>query len=112
MQHVAHAPWHRRPNVWRWYAALTLGNALDLLLTYAALERGFHEWNPLLRPVILTPWPVVAKAGLLVLLAVCLWQVLRVVPGRATPLTALQAATLVYAGTVAYHVVGLILGAV
>lgn len=96
-----------KARVWRWYAALLIANALDLLLTYVALERGFREWNPLLQSVILTPWPVVAKAAMLALLAWCLWQIARLVPARCRILPALQSATMVYIGVVAYHIVGL-----
>ena len=98
---------HPEERVWRWYAALLIVNAVDLLLTYVALEQGFQEWSPLLKSVILTPWPVVAKAAMLALLAWCLWQIARLVPARRRILPALQSATMVYVGVVAYHLVGL-----
>lgn len=92
---------------WRWYAALLLANALDLLFTYVAVERGFEELNPLLRPILLTPWPAGVKMAVLVVLACGLWQVVRHArhPGRT--LSLLQGATAVYLIVVAIHVVGL-----
>ena len=54
--------------MWRWFSALLLANASDLLFTYTAVERGIQEWNPVLRPVVLTPWPAVTKLVVLCLL--------------------------------------------
>ena len=92
---------------WRWYAALLIANTFDLLFTYTAVERGIEEWNPLIRPVLLTPWPIFVKLVAFGLLAYGLWQTLRRVqrPGRILPL--LQSATVIYLLVIAIHIVGL-----
>jgi hypothetical protein len=92
---------------WRWYAALLIANTLDLLLTYTALERGIPEWNPLLRPLILTPWPPVMKLLTFGLLAHALWLAVQRVQRTRPVLSLLQSATVVYLLVVVVHVVGL-----
>ena len=94
---------------WRWYAALLLANALDLLFTYTAAERGIGEWNPIIRPFLLTPYPAVVKLVALCLLGFGLWQIVRQ-PRRLKPILALlQGATLMYLLVIGLHVVGLLL---
>ena len=95
--------------IWRWYWALLLANALDLLFTYTAVERGVEEANVLLRPILLTPWPAVAKFTALGLLAggllLLVWQ-----GGRAGRVLAMVRATaLVYLLVVGFHLLGLLL---
>lgn len=94
---------------WRWYAALLLANAMDLLFTYAAVERGITEWNPVLRPFVLTPWPPVVKLAAFAMLGYGLWQTVRQGRRPGTILLLLQAATLVYLVVIGLHVAGLAL---
>lgn len=92
---------------WRWYSALLITNTLDLLFTYTAIERGIQEWNPLLRPVILTPWPPVMKLLTFGLLAHGLRLAVQRVQRTRPVLSLLQSATVVYLLIVVVHVVGL-----
>lgn len=92
---------------WRWYSALLITNALDLLFTYTALERGIQEGNPLLRPFILTPWPPVVKLLAFGLLAHGLWLTVQRMRWTGPVLSLLQSATVVYLLVVVVHVVGL-----
>lgn len=94
--------------LWRWYAVLLLANALDLLFTYTAVERGIDELNPLLRPLLLTPWPTILKAVVLVLLAIGLWALARRDGSRLPVLLILRGAAFVYVVLIAFHVVGLL----
>ncbi|MGH2395912.1 MAG: DUF5658 family protein [bacterium] len=94
---------------WRWYWVLLLANALDLLFTYTALERGFEEWNPLLRPILLTIWPATLKLAAFAILAYGLWQLTRR-PGAARRMAVLmQSTAMVYLAVIAIHLVGLFL---
>src|SRR3989304_5447728 len=61
--------------IWRWYWALLVANALDLLLTYVAVQRGLQETNRVLQPILFTPWPIVLKFSALGILAVGLLYV-------------------------------------
>ncbi len=92
---------------WRWYSALLLANALDLLFTYTAIERGFHEWNPLLQPMLLTPWLIVVKLAVFAPLAWGLWHTVRRDRAIRPVLSLLQSVTMVYLFVIALHVVGL-----
>jgi hypothetical protein len=96
---------------WRWYAALLLANAVDLLFTYAAVERGIAEWNPILRPFVLTPWPPLVKLAAFALLGYGLWQVVRHGRRPGTILVLLQSATLVYLVVIGLHLAGFVLSA-
>jgi hypothetical protein len=96
--------------MWRWYSALMLSNTLDLLFTYTAVERGYEEWNPALRPLLLTPWPVVCKVVLFCLLGVTLWRLSQSDPGPRRLLTVLRGATLIYFVVLTVHALGLTLG--
>lgn len=93
---------------WRWYAALLLANALDLLFTYAAVERGVAEWNPIVRPFLLTPWPPLVKLAAFAFLGYGLWQVVRRGRRPGTVLLLLQGATLIYLGVIGLHLAGLV----
>jgi hypothetical protein len=94
--------------LWRWYAVLLLANALDLLFTYVAAERGIEELNPMLRPLLLTPWPTIVKSVVLVLLAVSLCVIARRDRSRLPVLSILRGAAFVYVMLVAFHVLGLL----
>lgn len=96
---------------WRWYAALLLANALDLLFTYAAVERGIGEWNPVMRPFVLTPWPPIVKLAAFALLGYGLWQVVRYGRRPGTILVLLQSATVVYLVVIGLHLAGLVFSA-
>jgi hypothetical protein len=93
--------------MWRWYSALLLANASDLLFTYTAVERGFQEWNPVLRPMLLTPWPAVTKFAVMCLLGYGLWNMVRQSHTTGRALTLLRGATLVYLLVVALHILAL-----
>jgi hypothetical protein len=94
--------------LWRWYAVLLLTNALDLLFTYVAAERGIDELNPILRPFLLTPWPPLAKGMVFVLLAVGLWIVATRGHSRLPVLQILRSAAYAYLAMIAIHVVALL----
>jgi hypothetical protein len=98
------------PGTWRWYSALMLSNTLDLLFTYTAVERGYEEGNPVLRPLLLTPWPIAGKIVLFGLLGLTLWRLTQSAPGPRRLLAVLRAATLVYVVVLAIHALGLTLG--
>jgi hypothetical protein len=87
---------------------LLLAKALDLLFTYVAAERGIEELNPVLRPLLLTPWPTIVKSVVLVLLAVSLCVIARRDRSRLPVLSILRGAAFVYVALVAFHVVGLL----
>jgi hypothetical protein len=87
---------------------LLLANALDLLFTYVAAERGIEELNPMLRPLLLTPWPTIVKSVVLALLAVSLCVIARRDRSRLPVLSILRGAAFVYVALVAFHVVGLL----
>lgn len=93
--------------LWRWYAALLLANALDLFFTSIAVERGFQELNPLVRPLLLTPWVSVAKAAAFAALGYVLWQMIQRVRYWGRILSLMRGATAVYLAVLAIHVVGL-----
>ncbi len=94
---------------WRWYWVLLLANALDLLFTYTAVERGIEEWNPLLRPFLLTPWPALLKFAAFGILAYGLWQ-LAWRPRSARRIGALvQSTAMMYLAVIVIHLVGLFL---
>lgn len=98
----------RGRTIWRWYSALLIANTLDLLFTYTAVERGFQEWNPVLRPMLLTPWPAALKLTVLGLLGCALWQtVRRTQSSRSVSSLLLQSVTVVYLIVIAFHIVGL-----
>jgi len=94
--------------LWRWYAVLLLANALDLLFTYVAAERGVEELNPMLRPLLLTPWPTIVKAVVLILLAVSLYALARRDGSRLPVLSILRGAAFVYVALIAFHLLGLL----
>jgi hypothetical protein len=96
--------------MWRWYAALVLGNTLDLLFTYTAIERGYTEWNPFVRPLLLTPWAAASKVVLFGVLAYGLWRITQDDPGARRLLRMLRGATLVYLVVVTFHALGLKFG--
>src|SRR3972149_2912486 len=90
-----------------WYCVLVIANALDLLFTYAAAERGIDEANVTLRPVLLTPWPPLVKLAALTLLAASLTSIIR---ARGVPSPALRMVRLtawIYLGGVIFHLLGL-----
>ncbi|MGH2395665.1 MAG: DUF5658 family protein [bacterium] len=94
---------------WRWYWVLLLTNALDLLFTYTAVERGIEEWNPLLRPVLLTIWPVALKLAAFAVLGYGLW-LLAQRPGTARRIGLLvQGTAMMYLLVIAVHLIGLLL---
>jgi hypothetical protein len=93
--------------MWRWYSALLLSNALDLLFTYTAVERGFQEMNPLLQPVLLTPWPVLVKLAVFGLLGSGLWAMVRRSRTTGPVVSMLRAATVIYLIVVAAHIIWL-----
>src|SRR3989304_5304499 len=88
---------------WHWYWVLVIANALDLLFTSTAAERGVHEANVILRPVLLTPWPPLVKLAALALLAAGLTSIIR---ARRIPSPALRKVHLsgwIYLGVVIFH---------
>lgn len=94
---------------WRWYWVLLLANAGDLLFTYTAVERGIEEWNPILRPVLLTIWPVALKLGAFAVLGYGIW-LLTQRPGAARRVAPLvQSTAVMYLAVIAIHLVGLFL---
>lgn len=96
--------------LWRWYILLLIANELDLVYTYFGLSRGvFLEWNPWLRPHLLTWWPIGVKVACLAALAVGIIAVLRAgLAGQQRVLRALRTATGVYAGVLVLHIVYLL----
>lgn len=96
-----------KETIWRWYCVLLIANALDLLFTYVAMGRGIPELNPLLQPIVLTPWPPVLKLATFCFLAYGLWQIVRR-PGSARRILALlQSTAVIYLIVIAIHLVGL-----
>ncbi len=93
--------------IWRAYWALAVLNAVDLLFTYTAVERGVDEANVLLRPILLTPWPLAIKATALALLALALVQAGRSAPRLPQILQMLRLAVGVYLLVAFFHVLGL-----
>ncbi len=96
--------------IWRWYWALLVANALDLLLTYVALRRGLQETNRVLQPILFTPWPVVLKFSALGILALGL---LYVTPAGRRPfriLRMVRVAAAFYLGVLLFHLLGLAFG--
>ncbi|MDQ7848887.1 MAG: DUF5658 family protein [Armatimonadota bacterium] len=93
--------------IWRSYWVLAVLNAVDLLLTYTAVEGGVDEANVLLRPIVLTPWPLAIKTAALVLLALALAQAGRSAPRLAHILQMLRLAVGVYLVVTFFHVLGL-----
>ncbi|KRT76183.1 MAG: hypothetical protein XU14_C0060G0001 [Armatimonadetes bacterium CSP1-3] len=94
---------------WHWYWVLVIANALDLLFTYTAAERGIDEANVILRPVLLTPWPPLVKLAALALLAAGLTSIIR---ARRNPSPALRMVRLtawIYLSVVIFHLLGLYL---
>lgn len=96
-------------HIWRWYWALWIANALDLLFTYAAAERGIGELNLILQPILLTPWPSVIKFASLALLGAGLTLVIPAGPRPARVLRLVRATTFVYLGLLGFHLLGLAL---
>ena len=94
--------------MWRWFSALILANASDLLFTYTAVERGIQEWNPVLRPVVLTPWPAVTKLVVLCLLGYGLWNMVQQSHTIGRAFAFLRGVTLVYLRVIAFHVLALL----
>ncbi len=94
--------------LWRWYAVLLLANALDLLFTYVAVERGIEELNPVLRPLLLTPWPTVGKTVAFCLLAVSLWMIVKREGNRLPVLSMLRGAAVAYLVVIVFHLLGLL----
>jgi hypothetical protein len=95
--------------IWRSYWALVVLNAVDLLFTYTAVERGVDEANVLLRPVLLTPWPLTIKMAALVLLALALAQAAQSTSRIPRVLRMLRLAVGVYLVVTFFHVLGLAL---
>jgi hypothetical protein len=98
-----------RHNVWRWYWVLLIANALDLLFTYTAAERGVEEANAFLQPLLLTPWPAILKFYWLGILAIALVAAMPLGITRLRVLLLLRVATYVYVGVVIFHLIGLYL---
>ncbi len=96
--------------LWRSYIVLLIANELDLVYTYFGLSRGaFLEWNPWLRPHLLTWWPIGVKVGCLAALAVGIIAIVRAGSSRQQRvLRALRVATAVYATVLVLHVVNLL----
>jgi len=93
--------------IWRWYWALLVLNALDLGLTYVAVQRGLQETNRVLQPILFTPWPTLLKVMALGVLALGL---LFVAPVGRRPLRMLQmvrATAIFYLGVLLFHLLGL-----
>ncbi len=95
--------------VWHWYWVLVIANALDLLLTYTAAERGIAEANIILQPVLLTPWPPLVKLAALALLAAGLTFIFRAGRNPLPALRMVRLAAYVYLGAVIFHLAGLYL---
>jgi hypothetical protein len=103
------SPQQTRRGIWRWYWALLVANALDLLFTYAAVARGFQETNRVLQPILHTPWPFILKFSALTLLAIGL---LYVTPTGGRPFRVLRmvrVAAVFYLTILLFHLVGLAL---
>ena len=96
--------------LWRSYIVLLIANELDLVYTYFGLSRGsFLEWNPWLKPHLLTWYPLTIKAVGLAALALGIVAVLRVgTPRQRRALLVLQTATAVYAGVLVLHLINLL----
>ena len=94
---------------WRWYWVLATANALDLLFTYTAVERGISEANVLLSPVLLTPWLSVVKLAALALLAAGLPLIIRAGRSALPVLRMVRLAAYVYVVVVIFHLLGLTL---
>lgn len=96
--------------LWRSYIVLLIANELDLAYTYFGLSRGgFLEWNPWLRPHLLTWWPIGVKVGCLAALGVGIFVILSAgLPRQQRVLRAMRVATAVYAGVLVLHVVNLL----
>ena len=62
----------------------------------------------MLRPLLLTPWPTIVKAVVLILLAVSLWSIARREGSRLPVLSMLRGAAFVYVALVAFHLLGLL----
>lgn len=93
--------------IWRWYGVLLVANALDLLFTYVAVQRGVGEMNWILQPILLTPWPTLLKFSALGLLGAGL---LYIIPAGRRPFRILQmvrVTALLYVGVLLFHLVGL-----
>jgi hypothetical protein len=95
--------------MWRWYWALWIANALDLVFTYRAAERGIAELNAILAPLLWTPWPTVMKFSALTVLGFGLTLVIPMGPRPARVLRLVRFATFVYLGLVGLHLIGLAL---
>lgn len=93
--------------IWRSYWVLAVLNAVDLLFTYTAVERGVDEANVLLRPILLTPWPLAIKTAALVLLALALAQAGRSASRVPRIVHMLRLAVGVYLTVTVFHVLGL-----
>jgi hypothetical protein len=94
---------------WRWYWVLLLTNAMDLLFTYTAVERGIEEWNPLLRPFVLTAWPVALKCTAFLILGYGLWQLMQRPRSARRISVMIQSTAMMYLAVIAIHLVGLFL---
>lgn len=96
-------------HIWRWYWALLITNALDLLFTYTAAERGIPELNAILHPILLTPWPTILKFSSLALLGAGLAFVTPVGRRPVRILRLVRATAYIYLGVVCFHILGLVL---
>jgi hypothetical protein len=96
-------------HIWPWYWALLITNALDLLFTYTAAERGVPELNVILQPILLTPWPTVLKFSSLALLGAGLALVTPVGRRPARVLRLVRATAYIYLGLICFHILGLVL---
>lgn len=101
---------HLTRELWRWYILLFIANELDLVYTYFGLSQGaFFEWNPWLRPLLLTWWPIIVKAVSLGGLAIAVVAVLQAgLIRQARVLRALRAVTVVYVAVLVLHLMNLL----
>jgi hypothetical protein len=95
--------------MWRWYWALWIANALDLVFTYRAAEQGVGELNGILAPLLWTPWPTVMKFTILTVLGLGLTLVIPRGLRPARVLRLVRIVTFVYLGLVGFHLLGLAL---
>lgn len=93
--------------MWRWYWALWVANALDMIFTYRAAEQGIGELNAILAPVLWTPWPTVMKFSALSVLGLGLTLVIPRGSRPARVLRLVRYVTFVYLVLVAFHLLGL-----
>lgn len=93
--------------LWRWYWALFTLNALDLLLTNIAVHRGMQETNRFLQPIIMTPWPIVLKFAVLIVLAAGLLFVTHAGRRPRRMMRMIRVCAVFYLGVLVFHLLGL-----